>query len=144
MRSILIGLLWALALVLPIPAQAKIAAGTLDDLGILQSRYDDPRRVMVWLPSSYRPGGPKHAVIYMHDGQNLFDKADAGYGMEWEVDEHREREAWRSLFNHYVFRDQGDPAEHLPEAARGILGPQSAEQIAQLKANLAEALRTRS
>ena len=56
----------------------------------------------------------------------------------------REREAWRSLFNHYVFRDQGDPAEHLPEAARGILGPQSAEQVAQLKANLAEALRTRS
>ena len=24
----------------------------------------------------------------MHDGQNLFDKATAGYGMEWEVDEH--------------------------------------------------------
>ena len=24
----------------------------------------------------------------MHDGQNLFDKATAGYGKEWEVDEH--------------------------------------------------------
>jgi len=24
----------------------------------------------------------------MHDGQNLFDKATAGYGMEWEIDEH--------------------------------------------------------
>lgn len=91
MRGILIGLLWAMALALPIPAQAKIVAGTLDDLGILQSCYADPRRVMVWLPSSYRPGGPKHAVIYMHDGQNLFDKADAGYGMEWEVDEHLNR-----------------------------------------------------
>ena len=27
----------------------------------------------------------------MHDGQNLFDKATAGYGMEWEVDEHLDR-----------------------------------------------------
>jgi pimeloyl-ACP methyl ester carboxylesterase len=24
----------------------------------------------------------------MHDGQNLFDKKSAGYGMEWEMDEH--------------------------------------------------------
>jgi hypothetical protein len=55
----------------------------------------------------------------------------------------REREAWRSLFNHYVFRDDGDPAGHLPEAARGILGEPSAEQVAQLKASLAEALQKR-
>jgi pimeloyl-ACP methyl ester carboxylesterase len=27
----------------------------------------------------------------MHDGQNLFDKATAGYGMEWEVDEHLDK-----------------------------------------------------
>ena len=32
--------------------------------------------------------GRKYAVLYMHDGQNLFDKATAGYGMEWEIDEH--------------------------------------------------------
>jgi len=30
-------------------------------------------------------------VLYMHDGQNLFDKATAGYGMEWEIDEHLSR-----------------------------------------------------
>jgi pimeloyl-ACP methyl ester carboxylesterase len=27
----------------------------------------------------------------MHDGQNLFDKGTAGYGMEWEVDEHLDK-----------------------------------------------------
>lgn len=73
------------------PAAAGISAGRLDDLGIVQSRYTDPRRVMVWLPSSYRPGGPKHAVLYMHDGQNLFDP-DTGYGgMEWKIDETLDR-----------------------------------------------------
>lgn len=33
----------------------------------------------------------------------------------------REREAWRHLFDHYVFQRNGYPAEHLPPAARGIL-----------------------
>src|SRR5437868_11108444 len=65
-----------------------VAAGTIVDLGVLKSQYADPRRVVVWLPPGYSPRGPKYAVLYMHDGQNLFDKATAGYGMEWEVDEH--------------------------------------------------------
>ena len=73
------------------PAPVQVSAGTIVDLGVVQSRYADPRRVVVWLPSSYRADGPKHAVLYMHDGQNLFDKATAGYGMEWEVDEHLDR-----------------------------------------------------
>jgi len=68
-----------------------VSAGTIVDLGILQSKYADPRRVVVWLPSAYRPRGEKYAVLYMHDGQNLFDKATAGYGKEWEVDEHLDR-----------------------------------------------------
>jgi len=73
------------------PAAAGISAGRLDDLGVLQSRYSDPRKVTVWLPSSYRPGGPRHAVLYMHDGQNLFDP-ETGYGsMEWKIDETLDR-----------------------------------------------------
>jgi enterochelin esterase-like enzyme len=65
-----------------------VSAGRIVDLGILKSKYADPRRVVVWLPDGYTQRGPKYAVLYMHDGQNLFDKATAGYGMEWEIDEH--------------------------------------------------------
>jgi len=65
-----------------------VSAGTIVDLGVLKSKYADPRRVVVWLPPGYSKRGPKYAVLYMHDGQNLFDKATAGYGMEWEIDEH--------------------------------------------------------
>jgi pimeloyl-ACP methyl ester carboxylesterase len=84
----------ALMLLFGPPAAAEslqpvhVSAGTIVDLGILQSKYADPRRVVVWLPDGYKPRGPKYAVLYMHDGQNLFDKATAGYGMEWEIDEH--------------------------------------------------------
>lgn len=69
----------------------RVSAGTIVDLGVPQSKYADPGRVVLWLPSSYRPGGPKHAVLYMHDGQNLFDTATAAYGMEWKVDETLDR-----------------------------------------------------
>ena len=65
-----------------------VSAGSIVDLGILKSQYADPRRVVVWLPPGYTAHGPRYAVLYMHDGQNLFDKATAAYGMEWEVDEH--------------------------------------------------------
>ena len=87
-----------LALVAAVPAAAEeplksvnVSSGEIVDLGVLQSKFTDPRRVVIWLPSSYRANGPRHAVLYMHDGQNLFDKGTAGYGMEWEVDEHLDR-----------------------------------------------------
>lgn len=37
------------------------------------------------------------------------------------------RQAWRTLFDHYVFRQNGDPAAHIPVGARGILGRSTAE-----------------
>lgn len=88
-------LLAVLLMFAPAPALAgdgtgpvHVSAGTIVDLGVLKSQYADPRRVVVWLLPGYSAHGPKYAVLYMHDGQNLFDKATAGYGMEWEVDEH--------------------------------------------------------
>ena len=91
MRTIVGWVAVLLALALTSPAMAEVSAGRLDDLGVLDSAHADPRRVTVWLPSTYRPDGPKHAVLYMHDGQNLFDP-DTGYGgMEWKVDETLDR-----------------------------------------------------
>lgn len=34
----------------------------------------------------------------------------------------RKRDRWRMLFDHYVFGANGDPAAHMPEQARGVLG----------------------
>lgn len=44
------------------------------------------RRVWIYLPSSYATTRKKYPVLYMHDGQNLFDNATAAYG-EWGIDE---------------------------------------------------------
>ncbi|HET8750530.1 MAG TPA: alpha/beta hydrolase-fold protein [Sphingomicrobium sp.] len=88
-----------LLLFIAVPAAAQkqdgpapqVSAGTIVDLGIVQSKYTDPRRVVVWLPSGYEVRGPKYAVLYMHDGQNLFATKTAGYGMEWQIDETLDR-----------------------------------------------------
>jgi hypothetical protein len=39
----------------------------------------------------------------------------------------RKRARWRTLFDHYAFDADGDPAAHIPEAARGVLGPSTSE-----------------
>ncbi|MFY8005389.1 MAG: alpha/beta hydrolase-fold protein [Chitinophagaceae bacterium] len=44
------------------------------------------RRVWVYLPKGYGTATKTYPVIYMHDGQNLFNEQTAAYG-EWGVDE---------------------------------------------------------
>ncbi len=45
------------------------------------------RRIWVCLPSQYDPNGSeRYPVLYMHDGQNVFDAATSFAG-EWKVDE---------------------------------------------------------
>src|SRR5438067_8888220 len=51
-----------------------------------------------------------------------------------------ELEAWRALFGHYIFGDNGDPVAHLPEQARGILGRRTPELVARVKKLLIDAL----
>jgi len=47
-----------------------------------------PRDVIVWLPPSYeRSPGRRYPVLYMHDGQNVFDPGTSFIGFDWRADE---------------------------------------------------------
>ncbi|MCO6041449.1 alpha/beta hydrolase-fold protein [Thermococcus alcaliphilus] len=48
------------------------------------------RRIWVYLPPDYNQSNRRYPVLYMHDGQNLFDQATSFAG-EWQVDETLER-----------------------------------------------------
>ncbi|QQE12664.1 carbohydrate esterase [Planctomycetota bacterium] len=51
-----------------------------------------PRNVRVYLPPDYDKNEAKRfPVLYMHDGQNLFDVATSAFGFEWEVDDNAEK-----------------------------------------------------
>ena len=52
------------------------------------------------------------------------------------------REAWRALFDHYVFGTQVGVTEHIPEERRGVLGTFSAADAERVRAYLAERLQT--
>lgn len=47
-----------------------------------------------------------------------------------------QRRAWRAMFDRYVFLEQGDPGEHLPEHARGILGATTPADVAAMRRGL--------
>ena len=47
---------------------------------------DRNRRIWIYLPPNYNTSNKSYPVVYMHDGQNLFDKSTA-YSGEWQVDE---------------------------------------------------------
>src|SRR5438067_3163560 len=50
------------------------------------------RDILVYLPPGYRRFLRRHyPVLYLHDGQNLFDSATAFGGVEWGVDETAQR-----------------------------------------------------
>lgn len=45
-----------------------------------------PRNIDIWLPNGYTPT-KKYAVLYMHDGQMLFDSTITWNKQEWHIDE---------------------------------------------------------
>ncbi len=55
---------------------------------VKSENLEPARDVIVWLPPSYPSNRMlRYPVIYMHDGQNLFDANTAFGGNEWGVDE---------------------------------------------------------
>jgi len=52
----------------------------------------------------------------------------------------QEKQAWKHLFDYYVFGDDTQAADHLPEAARGVLGKIDDTLARQLRAQLLQKL----
>lgn len=67
-------------------SEINTAYGRVEEYPQFESAYMSPRQVFVWLPDGYSPR-KKYPVVYMHDGQMLFDDTWTWNGQEWEVDE---------------------------------------------------------
>lgn len=62
--------------------------GTLIHYENVSSEFIDPRNIDIWLPPSYDKAMElQYPVLYMHDGQNLFDPDLSFIGVDWGVDE---------------------------------------------------------
>lgn len=64
--------------------------GVVGTIKVLKDVYspqlDNTRDLLVYLPPSYEASDRRYPVLYMHDGQNLFDPATSFAG-EWGVDQ---------------------------------------------------------
>ncbi len=62
--------------------------GVLQFHRAMQGKGLADRDVAVWLPHNYvANSNTRYPVIYMQDGQNLFDPATSSFGTEWRLDE---------------------------------------------------------
>ncbi len=72
-------------------AQLEPRPGMVGDFEVhtaFASKFLSPTRdLIVFLPAGYREGNRRYPVLYMHDGQNLFDPATGFAGQEWRLDE---------------------------------------------------------
>jgi hypothetical protein len=47
-----------------------------------------------------------------------------------------QRAVWKTMLDYYIFESEGDPAAHLPEHAKGMMGPLTGELAGRLRATL--------
>ena len=66
--------------------EIKVSSGSIQKFDDFKSNFVDARTVAVWLPEGYSKK-EKYAVLYMHDGQMLFDSTTTWNKQEWKVDE---------------------------------------------------------
>lgn len=64
----------------------NISSGKIFRVEKFPSNYITPRNIDVWLPHNYT-SNKKYSVLYMHDGQMLFDSLKTWNKQEWMVDE---------------------------------------------------------
>lgn len=109
------------------------------------SNYIPARHVHVWLPESYeqRPES-RFSVLYMHDGQNLFDPTTATAGETWSVAETLEKliqaNKVRPTLIVGIFNHPNRWEEYCPE--RPLTHPNGQQLQQKFKANLNVPLRS--
>ncbi len=71
-----------------VPVTGPGVTGTVVRYPGMPSAHVAPRNVDVWLPPGYgKDAARRYPVLYMHDGQNLFDPATSYGNVDWAVDE---------------------------------------------------------
>lgn len=69
------------------PALQKADCGRIERMKIYSPEMNDTVYVDVWLPDDYLADpGHRYPVIYMHDGQNLYDVSTTWNHQSWEMD----------------------------------------------------------
>jgi predicted alpha/beta superfamily hydrolase len=104
----------------------KPSSGSIVHVEKFQSKYIAARNVDVWLPAGYNPA-KKYDVVYMHDGQMLFDSTMSWNKEEWRVDETVTRLLQEKKIKDCIvvgiWNTANRMAEYFPQKALDYLSP---------------------
>lgn len=64
----------------------QVVSGKIERLENFQSKYITARNIDIWLPQGY-DASKKYAVLYIHDGQMLYDPAQSWNKQAWDIDD---------------------------------------------------------
>lgn len=64
----------------------KVLSGSIQRLTDFNSKFVTSRNIDIWLPEGYTES-KKYSVLYMHDGQMLYDPSTTWNKQAWEVDD---------------------------------------------------------
>lgn len=67
------------------PSDKTVTSGKLETATIYSPEMADSIDIDIWTPDGY-PSDERYPVVYMHDGQNLFDASATWNRQAWEID----------------------------------------------------------
>ncbi|MCU0452349.1 MAG: alpha/beta hydrolase-fold protein [Bacteroidetes bacterium] len=106
------------------PKPSSTLTGSADihpDLAGKGLRYR--RNVIVRLPPSYRSHPDRrYPVLYLHDGQNCFDRSTASFGAEWTVDETMDSLASIGVIEEMILVAMNNTSDRIDEYSDTPLG----------------------
>ena len=105
-------------------------------------RFD--RRVIVWLPPSYEKDRKRrYPVLYMHDGQQVFDPQTSTWKQDWEIDEWCEKLIAQKELKEIIVVAAYSTEDRFVEYSPSLGGPQYARfMIEELKPFIDKEYRT--
>jgi predicted alpha/beta superfamily hydrolase len=84
--------------------------------GIASPQLDNQRSLRIWLPPSYaREPERRYPVLYMHDGQNLFEESTTSYGTAWDVGQTADRLVANGEMQEVIIVGIDNNADRIPE-----------------------------
>ncbi|HEU0310026.1 MAG TPA: alpha/beta hydrolase-fold protein [Sphingomicrobium sp.] len=139
-------LLALVALIIAAPSSAADPTHMIPDLSegqvvswpALDGGSVGPMSVWVWLPPEYDLAtGKRFPVLYMHDGQNLFDRKMTGYNQEWQMDEAIPRMVRQGDLRSWIVVGVQSPKARyhglFPEKLLPLLSPEFRQRVESLE-----------
>lgn len=115
----------------------EVSAGRVISWPELDSGAAGPLTVWIWLPPGYdAKASERFPVLYMHDGQNLFDRKLTAYDQEWQMDEAISRLHRQGDLRRWIIVGVQSPKSRyralFPEKFLALLSPSMRKRVVDL------------